>query len=61
MDAIHNLAGQKTIFLIAHRLTTVKDCDSICVFSEGELVETGSWQDLLSHGQQFKKLSAGVI
>ncbi|MDO8860420.1 ABC transporter ATP-binding protein [Haliea sp. E1-2-M8] len=61
MDAIHNLAGQKTIFLVAHRLTTVKDCDFICVFSAGELVEVGNWSDLVSHGQHFQRLSAGVL
>lgn len=61
MDAIHNLAGKKTIFLVAHRLSTVKDCDRICVFSAGELVEVGAWDDLVTHGQHFKRLSAGII
>ncbi len=58
MDAIHNLAGQKTIFLVAHRLTTVKDCDRICVFSAGELVETGTWNELLSQGEHFRRLAS---
>lgn len=61
MDAIHNLSGQKTIFLVAHRLTTVKDCDRICVFSAGELVEAGTWAELICDGQHFKRLSAGVF
>ncbi len=60
MDAIHNLTGQKTIFLVAHRLTTVKDCDLICVFSAGELVEIGTWNELHSKGNHFSRLAVGV-
>jgi ABC-type multidrug transport system fused ATPase/permease subunit len=60
MDAIHNLAGEKTIFLVAHRLTTVKNCDVICVFSAGELVESGTWDELMADGEHFKSISAGI-
>ncbi|MDP5030749.1 MAG: ABC transporter ATP-binding protein/permease [Paraglaciecola sp.] len=60
MEAINNLAGQKTIFIVAHRLSTVKNCDTICVFSAGNIVECGSWQDLTRNGSHFKKLSAGI-
>lgn len=58
MDAIHNLSGQKTIFLVAHRLSTVENCDHIVVFSHGKLVEQGTWTDLSVNGTQFRKLAS---
>lgn len=58
MDAIHNLSGQKTIFLVAHRLTTVRNCDKVIVFSSGRVVEEGTWDELSSSGAQFKHLAS---
>ncbi len=45
-------AQNKTIIIIAHRLSTVKNCDSILVLKEGKLVEQGSHTELL-HSQNY--------
>ncbi|MFP4683123.1 MAG: ABC transporter ATP-binding protein [Ectothiorhodospira sp.] len=61
MEAIHNLAGQKTIILVAHRLTTVRPCDEILVMHKGALVERGSWATLSQVGHEFKRLAGGAL
>lgn len=46
MDAIYNLAGKKTMIIIAHRLTTISKCDVIYEVNEGEVSEV-KYQDLI--------------
>jgi ABC-type multidrug transport system fused ATPase/permease subunit len=41
----------RTSFVIAHRLSTIKDCDNILVFDNGEMVESGSHDELISNEQ----------
>ncbi len=45
-QSIRKLHGTITIVIIAHRLATVKDCDTIVVLKQGRLIETGSWDEL---------------
>lgn len=47
MDAINALHGKKTIFIVAHRLTTVEKCDRILRFENGMLVEQGIPSEML--------------
>ena len=61
MDAIHNLAGAKTIILVAHRLTTVKACDRIFVMANGGVTAQGNWQELSKNSEHFRYLAAGII
>ena len=67
--ALDNLIQNKTVFVIAHRLSTIKNADRIAVINEGELVELGNHEELMSieHGQyralyemQFKKQETTV-
>lgn len=62
--AMDNLMQNRTVFIIAHRLSTIKNANRIVVINEGELVELGTHEELMSieHGQykalyemQFKK------
>lgn len=46
MDAIDALAGQKTILLIAHRLSTLKKCDVIYQLEKGKIVMKGKYEEL---------------
>ena len=67
--ALDNLIQNKTVFVIAHRLSTIKNADRIAVINEGELVELGNHDELMSieNGQykslydmQFKKQEVNV-
>lgn len=46
-DAINALSGKKTLITIAHRLTTVEKCDRIYQLSEGKIVRTGNYKDII--------------
>jgi ABC-type multidrug transport system fused ATPase/permease subunit len=46
-NAIQNLVGSRTVFVIAHRLSTVRRADRIMVLSEGRLVESGTHEELV--------------
>ena len=55
-DAIENLMKNRTSIVIAHRLSTVKNADLICVLHEGEIVERGKHDDLLKLDGYYAKL-----
>lgn len=44
---------------IAHKLSTVKDCDKILVFKDGQIVETGNHKDLLNQKGYYCRLWNG--
>lgn len=54
MDAIHNLSKDKTIILIAHRLSTVKDCDVIYQLDRGAIVGSGTYDELMRDSKWFR-------
>jgi ATP-binding cassette subfamily C protein len=56
--AIHRLHGELTVIVIAHRLSTVRNADSIIVLNRGEIVEHGTWQALVS---RRGSLFAGMV
>lgn len=56
MDAMHLLAG-RTLVIIAHRLSTVKECDVIYVLERGAIVGAGTYDELLHANPQFRKLA----
>ena len=55
MEAVHNLGKQITIILIAHRLTTVKKCDNIILFENGEFKSQGTYDELINLSDRFRK------
>jgi ABC-type multidrug transport system fused ATPase/permease subunit len=57
MKAVEELSHQKTIFLIAHRLSTVKACDQIVVLEKGRIAGVGSYEELLAANRSFQKLA----
>lgn len=57
LDAINNLSHRKTIIIVAHRFTTIRDCDMIYLFDKGMLVEQGSYDELMSSSPRFLALS----
>jgi len=46
----------RTILLIAHRLSTVKNADRVCVINEGQVVESGRHEELLALDGVYKRL-----
>jgi len=54
--ALANLMKNRTTFVIAHRLSTVRNAHRIIVMEKGGIVETGTHQELLAHGKIYKKL-----
>lgn len=57
MDAIHNLSHKITIVVIAHRLTTVRECDVIHLIDNGKIVDSGSYDELIRRNTQFQKMA----
>lgn len=54
--AIENLKGEYTILIIAHRLSTVIDSDRIFVVDNGQIVDTGTHEELLKNSEYYKGL-----
>lgn len=57
IEAIERLRGDRTIIMIAHRLTTVKSCDVIYMMKEGKVVSEGTYNELMKHSADFRKMS----
>jgi len=54
MEALGTLSGKKTIIMIAHRLTTVKDCNIIYIMEHGRITNKGTYQELLRSSAWFQ-------
>ena len=54
--ALENLMKDRTTFVIAHRLSTIKNADKIIVIKEGNIVEQGTHDELLTLGGEYKSL-----
>lgn len=61
MDAVRNLGHEITIILIAHRLNTVRDCDTIFLIENGELKAQGAYSELSGSSKMFQKMSGAVV
>ncbi|MGJ4950095.1 ABC transporter ATP-binding protein [Bradyrhizobium sp. HKCCYLS20291] len=57
VDAIRRLAHQKTIITIAHRLSTVRDCDVIYLLEHGRVADSGSFDELIGRNEKFRGMA----
>ena len=55
--ALEKLHGRITVILIAHRMTTVQDCDEILFLSKGKLEAQGRYEELLEKHEGFRRLA----
>lgn len=55
-DAVAAFRGRMTVVMIAHRLSSVRIADSICVMEAGRIVEQGSWDELMQRGGRLHQL-----
>ena len=60
IEAVHNLGHETTIILIAHRLSTVKACDTIFLLEKGEMKAQGAYAELIESNQTFQKMTGTV-
>lgn len=54
--AMDELMEGRTSFVIAHRLSTIKNADLILVMKDGDIIESGNHEDLLSRGGFYAEL-----
>lgn len=54
--ALENLMSDRTSFVIAHRLSTVRKANRIIVFDSGRIIESGTHEELLTTGSVYKRL-----
>lgn len=59
MEAVQRIRGDKTVILIAHRLSTVRACDTIFLMERGRLLTQGSYDELLASSEVFRRMVSG--
>jgi len=57
MQDIYRFSGRMTIVMVAHRLTTVKECDIIYLLEKGRVVDSGTYDDLVSRNTTFQLMA----
>lgn len=60
MNAVRTLGGQKTIILIAHRLSTVRECNQIVFLEQGRIIAQGTYEELLARNARFQLLAGAA-
>lgn len=59
MEAVHALGHQKTIIMIAHRLSTVRNCDLIFLLEKGRVSASGTYEELVAGNETFRRMAVG--
>ncbi len=57
LEAVNNIAKLKTVIIIAHRLTTVKDCDIIYLIDKGKITAKGTYDELMDSCASFRAMA----
>ena len=56
IESIERLKKDRTIIIVAHRLTTVKNCDTLFIIKQGQVVDQGNYDDLLKRSSEFNQM-----
>lgn len=57
MEALNTLSKDKTVIMVAHRLTTVRKCDTIILLDRGRSADSGTYETLLERNDFFRMLA----
>lgn len=55
-ESINSIKGKSTIVIVAHRLSTIKDVDTIFFLDEGKIIDSGSFDELFARNEKFKRM-----
>lgn len=58
MEAIESLSNKLTLIIVAHRITTIENCDMIYFLEEGKIKDYGTYDELITKNSQFKKMAS---
>jgi len=57
IKALEKLKKDRTIVMIAHRLTTVQNCDKLYFLKDGNIIASGNYDELYSNCNEFRKMA----
>ncbi len=60
MNAVNNMSKDLTVIMIAHRLSTVKECDSIVILENGQIKHQGTFKELTKINDYFRKATSDL-
>src|SRR5690606_28822131 len=61
VEALERLQGNHTLIVIAHRLSTVRNCDTLFMLDEGRLVAEGSYDELMARSEAFRRMAGAEV
>jgi ABC-type multidrug transport system fused ATPase/permease subunit len=57
MEAIQGFSHRKTLLIIAHRISTLKECDKIFMLAGGKFIAQGTYQELMKSNAEFRAMA----
>ncbi|MDX9980852.1 MAG: ABC transporter ATP-binding protein, partial [Lentisphaeria bacterium] len=57
VESVHALKGERTILMVAHRLSTVRECDTIFYVKDGRIEARGTYEELRASHEGFRRLT----
>jgi ABC-type bacteriocin/lantibiotic exporter with double-glycine peptidase domain len=60
MQSIDELSSELTIILIAHRISTIRNCEIIVELQQGRVAAQGSYEDLIQNSASFRLIASGI-